>query len=298
MKSHKILFALLGVIAIIGATQISHAADNNLLNALGTEAPSWSTSVTSTGTTDTTVKIQFPLYTSNNEKIMNYSVSYVKGKKIIDADLTEIKKDTFAGEKVVVDGETATVTLENLSAESTYEFVVTPINKEGTELTPSDPITFTTLAVGQGTTQTNTTANNGNGEQLPAADTAGANFTYTLSGSKVTLKWKSIAGASKFQISMKEATAASYTSIGEEQVSKESYAFVIDKKGQYNVKIVPVDAQGAPAGSEKILTVKVSEVSSIPGKGTPATGAGMNLILMSTFLMMLMYVVYRFRTTK
>jgi hypothetical protein len=303
MKSHKILFALFGVIAIIGATQISHAADNNLLNALGTETPTWSTSITSTGPTDTTVKIQFPLYTSNNEKIMNYSVSYVKGKKIIDADLTEIKKDTFAGEKVVIDGDTATLTLGKLTAESTYEFVVTPINKEGTELTPSDPMSFTTLKAGQAaatTTNTtpDTTANNGNGEQLPAADTAGANFTYTLSGSKVTLKWKSIAGASKFQISMKEATASSYTSIGEEQVSKESYSFVIDKKGQYSVKIVPVDAQGAPAGSEKILTVKVSSVTAVPGKGTPATGAGMNLILMSTFLMMLMYVVYRFRTTK
>jgi hypothetical protein len=246
MKSHKILFALFGVIAIIGATQISHAADNNLLNALGTETPTWSTSITSTGPTDTTVKIQFPLYTSNNEKIMNYSVSYVKGKKIIDADLTEIKKDTFAGEKVVIDGDTATLTLGKLTAESTYEFVVTPINKEGTELTPSDPMSFTTLKAGQAaatTTNTtpDTTANNGNGEQLPAADTAGANFTYTLSGSKVTLKWKSIAGASKFQISMKEATASSYTSIGEEQVSKESYSFVIDKLFQLTHKALLQD---------------------------------------------------------
>jgi hypothetical protein len=47
-----------------------------------------------------------------------------------------------------------------------------------------------------------------------------------------------------------------------------------------------------------VLSVKIDAVTPVGGKGTPATGPALNLILMSTFLMMLIYVVYRFRTTK
>jgi hypothetical protein len=300
MRFQKVFVSVLAIVALISGVTISHAAENNLINALDTPstAAGWSSSVTTTGPSATSVTITFPILTSNEEKIMNYSVSYVKGKKITDADLTEINKKTFAGDKVVVDKDVASIVLDGLSAETTYYFVIIPINKEGTDLTPSDEVMFVTTKVGENTSTATTTANNGAGETLPAADTAGAQLTYVLSGSKVTLKWKSIAWVSKFQISMKEAAAKTYTNVGTEQVSKESYSFIIDKKGQFSVKIVPLDAQWAVAGGEKVLTVKVASVSAIAGKGTPATGVGMNLILMSTFLMMLMYVVYRFRTTK
>ena len=51
-------------------------------------------------------------------------------------------------------------------------------------------------------------------------------------------------------------------------------------------------------GVERTLAIKIDAIVTPDGKGTPATGAWLNLILMSTFLMMLMYVVYRFRNTK
>lgn len=294
--SNKVIVALLGLVAVFGLVQ-TYAADNNLLDALGGGGSSWATSVTSTGQTATTVKIEFPVFLVNGEKIMNYAVSYVKGKSIASADLTDIKKVVFAGEKVVIDSsDKVTLTMDTLVANSTYNYVVTPINKEGTELDPSDEMTFTTNATDAAATTTPTTGS-GTETVLGAADTAGANITYAVSGSKVTLKWSAIAGASKFVFSMKEGTETTYKNIGEELVSKETFSFIVGKKWLYSVKIVPVDTAGATAGAEKVLSVKIETLSAVDGKGTPATGAGLNMILMSTFLLMLVYVVYRFRTT-
>jgi hypothetical protein len=250
----------------------------------------------------TDVTIQFPVnVTANGEKIMNYSVNYSKGKKILEAELTEIKEVTFDGAKVKVDGDTVSLKLEGLTAGSKYYFIVIPVNKEWNKLTQSDESSFTTSTTDTATptaTTTTDTANNANGEMFGAANTSEANFTYSIASGKVMLKWKSIAGAKKFQFSMKDAAETTYKSIGDEMVSKESYSFLVNKKGLYTVKIVPVDAAGASVGTEKVLSVKVDTVTTVAGKGTPATGPAMNLVLMSTFLMMLMYVVYRFRTTK
>lgn len=169
------------------------------------------------------------------------------------------------------------------------------MNKEGNKLTSSDEMNFTTS---NSMAAAPTSANNGDGSSFGAADTAQANFTYSIASGKVMLKWQSIAGASKFQFSMKDAAETTYKSLGDELVSKEAFSFIVSKKGLYTVKIVPVDSTGAPVGGEKILSVKIDNVATVAGKGTPATGPAMNLVLMSTFLMMLMYVVYRFRTTK
>lgn len=299
--SMKAIVAILGIVALFGLVH-TQAADNNLLDALGGGGSSWASSITSTGPTATSVKIEFPVYTAGGEKIMNYAVSYVKGKSIASADLTDIKKVVFSNtsnsDKIAIADDKVTLTMDSLSANSTYNYVVTPINKEGTELDPSDEVSFTTTAGGDTVTAT---AGNGSGSSnetvLGAADTASANITYAVSGSKVTLKWAAIAGASKFMFSMKEANASTYKNIGEEMVSKETFSFVVGEKGLYSVKIVPVDTNGATAGAEKVLSIKIETLSPVDGKGTPATGPALNMILMSTFLLMLIYVVYRFRTT-
>ncbi len=289
--SKKIIVALFGLVAMFGLIK-TQAADNNLLEALGGWASSWTSSVTTTWATSTTVKVQFPIFVVNGGNVSNYAISYVKDKSIATADLSDIRKDIFEGTKVEVANNIVTLTMENLAPSSTYNFVVTPINNEGTELDPSDEMTFTTTAT-DGTTMSPT----GSETVLGAADTASANLTYTVSGSKVTLKWNSIAGASKFVFSSKEGNATTYKSIGEELVSKETYSFIVGSKGLYSIKIVPVDNNWATVGAEKVLSVKIDTISTLPGKGTPATGAALNMILMSTFLLMLVYVVYRFRTT-
>jgi hypothetical protein len=97
---------------------------------------------------------------------------------------------------------------------------------------------------------------------------------------------------------MKEATAAQYTYLGDADISSESYNFLIWKTGLFTVKVVPVDGAGNPAWVERTLTIKIDDLNPPSGTWTPPTGAGLNLILMSTFLLMLVYVVYRFRNTK
>ncbi len=297
-RSTKARYALIGAAALFAIAGSLYAAETNsaLLDAVSTQGASWASSMTTTAANMTEVTIQFPIHTtSSNEKIMNYTVNYAKGKPILSAELTEIKEVSFEGDKVKVDGDTVSLKLEGLAGNSQYYYIVTPVNKEGNKLTASDEANFMTTA-----TQISTTdfANNGNGTMLGAADTAQANFTYSINSGKVTLKWQAITGASKFQFSMKDASATTYASLGDELVSKESFSFVVSKKGLYTVKIVPVDAGGTAVGSEKVLSVKIDSVSTVTGKGTPATGPAMNLVLMSTFLLMLMYVVYRFRTTK
>ena len=161
-------------------------------------------------------------------------------------------------------------------------------------LTTSDQKSFTTLASETAVEPVTTTTE----PVLGSADTSAANFTYVLSGNNVTVKWKEITGATKFTFASKESTGTTYTNVGSELVSKEKFTFLIPTIGLYSIKIVPVDADGNVVGAEQILTVKITATVSTPGKGTPATGPALNLVLMSTFLLMLVYVVYRFRTTK
>ncbi len=292
-RSKRILLSFLWCIAILW---ISHTfATGSLIDSLAGGSSTWVSSISTTGITSTGVLIQFPIFTSNGERITSYSVSYVKGKSIAEADLSDIKEKSFAGDKVMIENDTGSLRLDGLTAGSSYDFVVTPINKEGTKLDTSDAKQFSTLTTDVGAGSASPTWDD---TVLWAADTASANFTYSLSGSKVTIKWTPISGATKFMFSTKEATDSNYSSVWEELVTKGMYSFVIGKKWLYNVKIVPVDAGWNKAGVEKILSVKIDTVSPVGGKGTPATGPALNLILMSTFLMMLIYVVYRFRTTK
>lgn len=302
----KLFLALLGVVGILTISQ-TFAADegNNILDALQGDNAAWTTSIVASWPTATSVNIEFPIFSTNGEQIMNYAISYVKDKSIAGADLSDIKKVTFEWDKVKVDNGKVTLVLDWLVAESTYNFVVSPINKEGTELELSDEFSFKTLSAAAATANTtNTTDGNilnewANGENmLWSADTASANFTYSLDNNKVTVSWKAISGATKFSFSTKEATQSTYTYVGDVDISKESYTFVISTKWLHTVKIVPVDNAGASMGVERTLAIKIDAIVTPDGKGTPATGAGLNLILMSTFLMMLMYVVYRFRNTK
>lgn len=299
----KLFLALLSVVGILTISQ-TFAADegNNILDALQGDNATWTTSIVATWPTTTSVNVEFPIFTTNGEQIMNYAISYVKDKSIAGADLSDIKKVTFEGEKVKVANGKVTLLLDGLVAESTYNFVVSPINKEGTELELSDEFSFKTLSAAAATTTTtdgNILNEGTNGENmLWSADTASANFTYVLDNNKVTVSWKAISGATKFSFSTKEATQSTYTYVGDVDISKESYTFVISKKWLHTVKIVPVDNAGASMGVERTLAIKIDAIVTPDWKGTPATGAWLNLILMSTFLMMLMYVVYRFRNTK
>ncbi|MEI7477963.1 MAG: hypothetical protein WCJ81_05780 [bacterium] len=139
---------------------------------------------------------------------------------------------------------------------------------------------------------------NSSGSSFGNSDMESANVTYEISGSQITLTWQPIATAEKFSFSSKEGSEKKFTSVGSELVSKGTYKFILGKKGLYGIKIIALDKTGTPTGAEKILSVKIDVVTIAPGKGTPATGAELNIVLMSTFLLMLVYVVYRFRTTK
>lgn len=95
-RSSLATYALLGVAAMFAAASSLYAADSALGNALGGAETSWVSSVTFTAAMMNDVTIQFPInVTSNGERIMNYTVNYVKGKKILDAELTEIKETSF-----------------------------------------------------------------------------------------------------------------------------------------------------------------------------------------------------------
>ncbi len=72
----------------------------------------------------------------------------------------------------------------------------------------------------------------------------------------------------------------------------------MSKAGSYNIKINGMDANGNVVGSERVLNAKVATITTPPGKGVPQTGPALNIILMSTFLLMLVYVVYKFRGAK
>ena len=308
--SKKLLISFFWCITLLAFSH-TFAANGSLADSLGDNSQSWVTTITYTGVSSTSVKIQFPVFTSNGEKIVSYSVSYVKGKSIAEADLSDIKETVFTAGKVVIDSKgTVTLLLDGLSPSSKYNFVVTPVNKEWTKLDTSDAQEFTTPAVGSSAKQPGTQAptpapvsapqdstNVTDWTVLGSADTATANFTYSLSGSNVTVKWSPISWVAKFTFSTKSATESTYSSVWEEEVSKGNYSFVIGKKWLFSVKVVPIDAWGNKVGAEKVLSIKIEKVSSVTGKGLPATWPALNLILMSTFLMMLIYVVYRFRTT-
>jgi hypothetical protein len=300
----KLFLALFGVIGIFTISQTFAAEqETNILDALGGNAE-WAASIVLTWTTATSVNIEFPVFVTNGEQIQNYAVSYVKWKSIIGADLTDMKKSVFEGDKIKIENDKVTLVFDGLEAETRYFFVVVPINKEGSELEPSDERDFTTLSAAEAAAIMNppTTTEWGENPTDPtmqwAANTESANFTYKLNNNRVTVSWKAISWATKFSFSSKEATQSTYTDLGDELISKQTFSFVINKKWMHTLKIVPIDDAWAVMGVEKTLSIKIDTVVAPDGKWTPATGTWLNLILMSTFLMMLMYVVYRFRNTR
>ncbi len=294
--SKKIAIAFLAIWAVFGSIYVSHASDSSIIDALGWTSTEFGSNITITWITTTEAKIVFPLHVANNETIMNYNVSYAKGSlDSTETDASEIKKVVFSNGTFKTQNGNAELLLKDLVANTTYYFVVQPINKEWGLLTTSDQQSFTTPATdAPAVVPTATTTE----PSLGSAETTKANFTFTLSGNNVTVKWNEIEGATKFTFASKESTWTTYTNIWSELVTKEKFVFVIPAIGLYSIKIVPVDADGNIVGAEQILTVKITTTAPTPGKGTPATGPALNLVLMSTFLLMLVYVVYRFRTTK
>lgn len=294
-KGSKIIaISILAIWAFFGSLYVSHASDTSIIDALGWSTEQFGTNITVTWISTTQAKIVFPLHIANGETIMNYNVSYSrKSLDSADSDFSDIKLLVFSNGSFETKNGKAELLLTGLVANTTYYFVVQPINKEWTLLITSDQNSFTTLASDEIVEPVTT-----NEPTLGSAETSQANFTFTLSGNDVTVKWNEIEGATKFTFASKEATSTTYTNIGSELVSKEKFTFLIPTIGLYSVKIVPVDDDGNVVGAEKILTVKITATVSTPGKGTPATGPALNLVLMSTFLLMLVYVVYRFRTTK
>lgn len=292
----SVLFWLIGIFTVASTYAAENDGSNSLIDALAGNTENWASSVTATGISASSAKIQFPVFVANDENITSYAITYIKNGSIAttpEEDLILLKEKAFPAN--VPENGVITLEWQELEANTSYNYVVYPINKEGTKLEPSEEKSFKTLASDPATP---------GGEEgtvdetlLGAADTASANITYAISGSKITVKWIAITGADKFMISMKEATDRAYKNIGEELVSKKSYSFIVGKLGLYSVKLVPVDTNGATVGAEKVLSVKVDSLSTVDGKGTPATWPGLNIILMSTFLLMLIYVVYRFRTT-
>ena len=294
--SKKIAIAFLAICAVFGSLYVSHASDTSIIDALGWTAAQFGTNITITWISTTQAKIIFPLHVANGETIMNYDISYAtKSLDSTEAEVSDIKKVVFSNGSFKTQNGNAELLLTGLVANTTYYFVIQPINKEWGLLTTSDQKSFKTLASETAVEPVTTTTTE---PVLGAADTSAANFTFVLSGNNVTVKWNEITGATKFTFASKESTGTTYTNVGSELVSKEKFVFVIPTIGLYSIKITPVDADGNVVGAEKILTVKITATVSTPGKGTPATGPALNLVLMSTFLLMLVYVVYRFRTTK
>lgn len=290
--SKKIAIAFLAICAAFGGLYLSQASDTAIMDVLETSS-GFSTDVTTTWITSTQATIAFPLYVANGESIKNYEVNYATNNlEAWETDLSAIKKVVFSeGSYKIVNGK-ANLILTGLVTKTTYYFVIVPVNKEGTLLTSSDQYSFSTLATDVKTEPNQTET------LLGSANTEEAKFTYTLSGNNVTVKWNAIDGATKFTFATKETTSTTYTNVGSELVSKEKFSFVIADIGLYSIKIIPIDADGNAVWAEKILTVKITAKTETPGKGTPATWPALNLVLMSTFLLMLVYVVYRFRTTK
>lgn len=300
----KFFLAIVASWILISASS-SFAAEqsNNILDALAGDNAAWTTSITTTWLTATSVTFEFPVYVANGEQIMNYAVNYVKDKTIASADLSDIKKATYEWDAVKMVNGKVNITLDWLTASSSYNYVIIPINKEGNEIDLSDEFSFKTLAESAVTTtsannQANWSTTNTAETMVWSADTASANFTHTLDKNKVTVKWNTIPWVAKFSFSTKELSQPTYTFLSDVNVSNESYTFVIGKVWSHTVKIVPLDANGNVVWAERVLSIKVDVLWTPTGTGTPATWAWLNLILMSTFLMMLVYVVYRFRTTK
>ena len=257
-----------------------------------------------TGLTTTGVLIEAPVIQANSENILEYTVVYAEGKSINDAQPQELIEQTFNLDASAITNNQIQLQLTGLTPGTGYDFVIKPINKDGVVGDLSTDYTFTTpgisapaatvsAAPSTGTAAMTTGADTG--AMLGAAQNADANFSYTASGGTITLTWQDTNTAASYQFALKNITDADYKTLGSAKASDQSFSFVVGTKGSYNVKIDGFDSAANPIGVEKVLNVKVDMTAPTPGKGTPKTGEDLNIILMSTFLLMLIYVVYKFR---
>lgn len=294
--SKKLLgYTLAATAGLAVVTSISLAAEDTSIDSIFGSTTSWgftpSDVITTTGTTSTGVTIQAPVVQANGEDILQYSIVYSEGKSISVAEPQDLFEKKITLESSDVNNGTIELDLDGLKAGTLYYFIIKPTNKDGISGDFSTEGSFTTLGSAQDTTSNNDTT-------LGAPTDANANFTYVVSGANVTLKWNGSDSVSKYQFSLKNINDADYKLLGSAKGTDGSFSFVVSKAGSYNVKIVGTDANGNTVGSERILNVKVEKISDVPGKGTPQTGPALNIILMSTFLLMLVYVVYKFRGAK
>lgn len=289
-KIIAVLFAFWLLFGISYSLQNTQAA-NSLVDLFSARVEN----ITTTGITNTEVTIEFPTLVANGESIKNYDINYTEGKAIGEAFVEDMRKSSFNADSVDFKEENGNtyLTMRGLKPSTQYYFVVVPINKEGNVLVTSDQHSFITLADPTVTEPTTTVE-----PVLGAATLDAANFTNTVSGNSVTIKWNTISDVNKFRFATKETTKGEYKDVATESVTKETMTLIMEGIGMYNIKITPLDSSNNVIGEDKVLTVKIETITQTPGKGTPATGPMANMILMSTFLLMLIYVVYRFRTTK
>jgi|GEM_PF-2445657 len=288
-------YTLAATVGLAVVTSVSLAAEDTSIDSIfgSTTSRGFTPSdvITTTGATSTGIIIEAPVVQANGENILQYSVVYSEGKSISIAEPQDLfeEKITLESSEVVNGG--IKLALDDLKPGTLYYFIIKPTNKDGISGDFSTEGSFTTLG-----NTTDTTLNDPG--SLGAPTDANANFTYIVSGSKVTLKWNATSSVDRYQFSLKNINDADYKALGSARAADESFSFVISKAGSYNVRIIGTDTNGNTVGSERVLNMKIDTISTPPGKGVPQTGPGLNIILMSTFLMMLIYVVYKFRGAK
>lgn len=278
-------------------TSVSLAAEDSSIDSIFGSTTSWgftpSDIIVTTGGTSTGMTIKAPVVQANGEYILQYSVVYSEGKSISIAEPQDLFEEKFTLESSDIENNMIELRLTDLKPGTLYYFIIKPTNKDGISGDFSTEESFTT----PGVTADNTASNNQD-NTLGAPSDADANFTYVVSGNNITVKWNNTDAVSKYEFSLKNLNDTNYTLLGSANASDEMFSFVVSAVGSYNIRIIGIDANGNTIGSERVMNMKIDEISTPPGKGVPETGPGLNIILMSTFLMMLIYVVYKFRGAK
>lgn len=293
--SKKLLGYTLAVTAGLALiSSISLAAEDTSIDSIFGSTTSWgftpSDIIITTGTTPSSTIVRAPVVQANGENILQYSIVYSEGKSISIAEPQDLFEEKFTLENNDVVNNMIELELTNLKAGTLYYFIIKPTNKDGISGDFSTEESFTTPGAMQDTTTTTPV--------VGAPTNVDPNFTYDVSGSKVTVTWNQTDAANIYEFSLKNINDTNYTLLGNANDTDETFSFVVNTAGSYNIKIIGIDANGNTIGSERVLNAKVATISTPPGKGVPETGPGLNIILMSTFLMMLIYVIYKFRGAK
>ena len=187
------------------------------------------------------------------------------------------------------EGNQLTFSIGSLQPNTTYYLKVTPV-KGGESGTPTKELSFKTPAA-----QVWWTAKHG------AADLNLANVSYTYEGNNYTVSWTPVDGAEKIQIYLKTADAWDYIKQPDVSMNAGVYKFTANKKGDYLVKMIPVDAANNPVWSELVQTIKVNNVPVAPipteevVQTVPKVWPGLNLMIWLFLFGILVYMLYRSR---